>query len=442
MISKKQKFRTVILILILALAIVGGVFAVSYYMGGVTFPWEVAATDADTEDTAKEPEEDEEKLVVKVVEPEEDATEEQTEEIVEEDTETTEETDTTDSNVLSDNYYDYYGQLSVVDGQLVDADGNAAQLVGVSTHGLSWYPDYASAETIQSLRENWGINTIRLATYTSDYNGYCVGGEDIQQAIKDTIDEAVTAATENDMYVIIDWHILNDGNPNEYKSEAIQFFGELVRKYADNENVIYEICNEPNGDTTWDDIRKYANEVIPVIRNVNKDAVILVGTPDYSSDLASVMENPLDFDNIMYTYHFYAGTHGSSERDDLIAALDEGMPVFISECGFVSADGTGDVDTDEANEWLDVIDEYGLSMVVWNLSNKDEGSALISADCTDTYDWTADELSTQGQFFIEWLSGDHTVDSEDGESAEEEETTETSDSIINKSTKSSKTKEN
>lgn len=442
MISKKQKFRTVILILILALAIVGGVFAVSYYMGGVTFPWEVAATDADTEDTAKEPEEDEEKLVVKVVEPEEDATEEQTEEIVEEDTETTEETDTTDSNVLSDNYYDYYGQLSVVDGQLVDADGNAAQLVGVSTHGLSWYPDYASAETIQSLRENWGINTIRLATYTSDYNGYCVGGEDIQQAIKDTIDEAVTAATENDMYVIIDWHILNDGNPNEYKSEAIQFFGELVRKYADNENVIYEICNEPNGDTTWDDIRKYANEVIPVIRNVDKDAVILVGTPDYSSDLASVMDNPLDFDNIMYTYHFYAGTHGSSERDDLIAALDEGMPVFISECGFGSADGTGDVDTDEANEWLDVIDEYGLSMVVWNLSNKDEGSALISADCIDTYDWTADELSTQGQFFIEWLSGDHTVDSEDGESAEEEETTETSDSIINKSTKSSKTKEN
>ena len=116
--------------------------------------------------------------------------------------------------------------------------------------------------------------------------------------------------------------------------------------------------------------------------------------------------------------------------------------LFISECGFVSADGTGDVDTDEANEWLDVIDEYGLSMVVWNLSNKDEGSALISADCTDTYDWTADELSAQGQFFIEWLSGDHTVDSEDGESAEEEETTETSDSVTNKSTKSSKTKEN
>ncbi|MBO6129893.1 MAG: cellulase family glycosylhydrolase [Pseudobutyrivibrio sp.] len=413
MVSKKQKVRTVILVLLLAIAIVGGVFAISYYKGGVTFPWQVTAGTETKEEVAEEPQD--EKLTVTVVEPE--AKEETKKEAVTEEKpkdvkkveETTEDTPVEEAPVEEttaatvDNKLDYYGQLHVEDGVLVDAEGEAVQLTGVSSHGLSWYPEYVTADSIKALRDNWGINVIRLAMYTSDYNGYCVAGEEIQSVLKDNIDEAVTAATENDMYVIIDWHILNDGNPNEYKSQAIQFFGEIVRKYEDNENVIYEICNEPNGDTTWEDIKKYANEVIPVIRNVDEDALILVGTPSYSSDLDSVLEAPLDFDNIMYTYHFYAGTHKSSARNSLTNALDAGLPVFISEYGLVSADGDGTVDTKEAEKWIDILKEYNLSSCIWNLSNKAEGSALISADCDKTADFEYEELSEQGQYFFDLL---------------------------------------
>lgn len=413
MVSKKQKVRTVILVLLLAIAIVGGVFAISYYKGGVTFPWQVTAGTETKEEVAEEPQD--EKLTVTVVEPEvkeetkkEAVTEEKPKDVkkVEETTEETpvEETPVEETTAATvDNKLDYYGQLHVEDGVLVDADGETVQLTGVSSHGLSWYPEYVTADSIKALRDNWGINVIRLAMYTSDYNGYCVAGEEIQSVLKDNIDEAVTAATENDMYVIIDWHILNDGNPNEYKSQAIQFFGEIVRKYEDNENVIYEICNEPNGDTTWEDIKKYANEVIPVIRNVDEDALILVGTPSYSSDLDSVLEAPLDFDNIMYTYHFYAGTHKSSARNSLTNALDAGLPVFISEYGLVSADGDGTVDTKEAEKWIDILKEYNLSSCIWNLSNKAEGSALISADCDKTADFEYEELSEQGQYFFDLL---------------------------------------
>ena len=413
MVSKKQKVRTVILVLLLAIAIVGGVFAISYYKGGVTFPWQVTAGTETKEEVAEEPQD--EKLTVTVVEPgakeetkKEAVTEEKPKDVkkVEETTEETpvEETPVEETTAATvDNKLDYYGQLHVEDGVLVDAEGETVQLTGVSSHGLSWYPEYVTADSIKALRDNWGINVIRLAMYTSDYNGYCVAGEEIQSVLKDNIDEAVTAATENDMYVIIDWHILNDGNPNEYKSQAIQFFGEIVRKYEDNENVIYEICNEPNGDTTWEDIKKYANEVIPVIRNVDEDALILVGTPSYSSDLDSVLEAPLDFDNIMYTYHFYAGTHKSSARNSLTNALDAGLPVFISEYGLVSADGDGTVDTKEAEKWIDILKEYNLSSCIWNLSNKAEGSALISADCDKTADFEYEELSEQGQYFFDLL---------------------------------------
>ena len=405
MVSKRQKFLTVILVIVLAIVIVGGVFGISYMKGDVTFPWQLVETEAKKEEV-KEPAKEQKELKVTVKEPK--STEQDKEVAKEEPKEEKEQEPVKEPAALADGdstgvTLDYYGALHVEDGALVDNTGKAVQLTGVSSHGLSWFPEYVTADSIKSLRDNWGINVIRLAMYTSDYNGYCVGGQDIKDTLKENIDEAVKAATDNDMYVIIDWHILNDSNPNEYKADAIQFFGEMVRKYEDNENVIYEICNEPNGDTTWEDIKAYANEVIPVIRNVNKDALILVGTPKWSSDLDSVMDDPLDFDNIMYTYHFYAGSHKSSARNALTNALEEGLPVFISEYGFVSADGDGAVDSKEAAKWQEVIDEYQLSSCIWNLSNKAEGSALIASDCDKTADLQYDDLSEQGQYFFDML---------------------------------------
>lgn len=77
--------------------------------------------------------------------------------------------------------------------------------------------------------------------YTSEYNGYCSGGD--QKELKDQIAKGVQYATELGMYVIIDWHILSDGNLNSHIKEAKQFFAEMSRKYKKQKNVIYEICN-------------------------------------------------------------------------------------------------------------------------------------------------------------------------------------------------------
>lgn len=413
MVNKQHKFLTFIFIIFLTAGIVGGVFGISYFKGGVTFPWQLTSqaneqkiaeneptpetqVEANTKEETNDLEETEKEPVIEVTE----NTGDQAEDVA---AQPEDNQASIGSTVTREDRDDYYGALSVEDGQLVDSEGNAVQLTGVSSHGINWFPEYVSKEAIETLRNDWGVNVIRLAMYTSDYNGYCVGGTDNQETLKNVIDEAVETATDNDMYVIIDWHILNDSDPNEYKSDAIQFFGEMVRKYEDYDNVIYEICNEPNGDTTWDDIREYANEVIPVIREVDEDAIILVGTPSWSSDLESVTENPLDFDNIMYTYHFYAGSHKSSARNSLEDALDEGLPVFISEYGLVSADGDGDVDSKEAEKWYDLINENNLSSCIWNLSNKDEGSALISSDCDATSDWAEDDLSEEGQYFYDYI---------------------------------------
>jgi aryl-phospho-beta-D-glucosidase BglC (GH1 family) len=64
----------------------------------------------------------------------------------------------------------------------------------------------------------------------------------------------------------------------------------MSTKYADHQNVLYEICNEPNGSANWQDVKTYASAVIPVIRRHAPNAVILVGSPTWSQDMPPAAE--------------------------------------------------------------------------------------------------------------------------------------------------------
>lgn len=302
------------------------------------------------------------------------------------------------SNKGGDVVTDFRGKLSVKGTNLVDKDGNTVQLHGISTHGLAWFPEYVNYDSFQTLRDEFGANVIRLAMYTGENGGYCTGGD--KNALKKLVEDGVSYATQLDMYVIIDWHILSDNNPNTYKKEAVAFFEEMSKTYADNDHVLYEICNEPNGGTSWEDVKAYAEEVIPAIRKNDKDAVILVGTPTWSQDVDKAAANPLDDDNLMYVLHFYAATHKDDLRNRMTAAIDGGLPVFISEFSICDASGNGGLDYDSANKWLEVINEYGLSYVGWNLSNKNESSSILKSSCTKTSGYTRDDLSDSGK----WLT--------------------------------------
>ncbi len=297
---------------------------------------------------------------------------------------------------------DAVGALQVSGTQLVDETGNPVQLRGVSTHGLAWFPQYVNYDTFQTLRDDWGTNVIRLAMYTEEYGGYCSGGDRSQ--LKQLIDDGVQYATQLGMYVIIDWHILNDGNPNTHKSDAIDFFHEMSEKYADYDNVLYEICNEPTN-SPWDSVIKpYAEEVISAIRNNDSDAVILVGTNTWSQDVDQVQGNLLSDSNVMYVLHFYAATHGDSLRQKLTTTLNAGIPVFVSECNICDASGNGGIDTTSGDAWLKLLNENNISIIAWNLSNKEESSALLKSSCFKLSGWTEDDLTETGKWFRNAIS--------------------------------------
>jgi len=49
---------------------------------------------------------------------------------------------------------------------------------------------------------------------------------------------------------------------------------------------------------------------------------------------------------------------------------------------------------------MQVIKQHNVSYVIWNLSNKQESSALINSSCSKVSGWTNDELSESGKWFI------------------------------------------
>ena len=294
------------------------------------------------------------------------------------------------------------GALSVSGTNLIDTTGSAVQLRGFSTHGLAWFPQYVNAHCFKQFSE-WGANLARLALYTHENGGYCTDGN--QQQLRELLVQGVRYASEADMYCIIDWHVLQDLNPNVYLDQAKDFWTWASAEFSSTNNVLFEICNEPNGSTTWDDVKSYAETIIPIIRKNSPTTPVLVGTPTWCQQTDSAAADPLDDPNVMYTLHFYAGTHKGDLRNKLQTIVESGTPVFVSEYGICDASGNGALDLGSANEWITLMNQLGVSYACWNLSNKAESSSFFASTSDKTSNFADDDLTPCGIWFKEMLSG-------------------------------------
>lgn len=333
-----------------------------------------------------------------------DATESEKKEIEEAEEVAKTEADNNKSDDKGKTPFEKHGKITVSGKDIVDAHGEKFQLKGVSTHGIAWFPDYVNKDAFSTFRDDWDANLIRIAMYTDENGGYCNGGD--KEQLKSLVKKGVEDATALGMYVIIDWHVLRDCDPNKYKEDAAAFFEEMSSEYKDYDNVIYEICNEPNGGTSWESIKKYAEEIIPIIRSNSKDAIIIVGTPNWSQDVDIASTNPITgYDNIMYAVHFYAATHTDNIRNKVVTALDNNLPIFVSEFSICDASGDGAIDYNQADKWFELINNNNLSYAGWNISNKNESSSLIKSSCSKIYGWSDDELSETGIWLKKQIKG-------------------------------------
>ena len=290
--------------------------------------------------------------------------------------------------------------LHVDNGYLFNESDEIVQLKGVSTHSLCRSERLINEEAFKEIHD-WNVNVIRLSMYVEAQDGY-TKSEYYREKNMELINNGVEYATKNDMYVIIDWHVLQDQDPNKYIEQSKEFFNTISTTYKDYTNVIYEICNEPNH-VSWESIKEYANTIIPIIRNNNQDAIIIVGTPTWSQDIDIAMQDPLSYDNILYAFHFYAASHKEDMQDKLIQCAKQHFPIFVSEYGITADTGSYPRDIDSANAWMDILDTYSISSCMWSYSKANEASAIFSSSSLKTSNFSEDDLTETGIWFKNML---------------------------------------
>lgn len=281
-----------------------------------------------------------------------------------------------------------HGQLSVQGTQLVDINNNPIVLRGMSFGWHSMWPRFYNEKAVDWLRKDFNCNVVRAAM------GIELGKMAYlkePQFSKDKIEAVIKGAIKSDIYVIIDWH-----SHNINLEEAKLFFAEMSQKYGKHPNIIYEIFNEPDYES-WPEIKDYAEEVIKVIRENDANNVILIGSPRWDQDVHLPAADPIKgYDDLMYTMHFYAATHGKELRDRTDEAIRSGLPIFISESAGMEATGDGPLDYKAWQEYIDWMEERKLSWITWSVSDKDETCSILQKTAKSEGKWKQKDLKESG----------------------------------------------
>jgi len=289
----------------------------------------------------------------------------------------------------------------------------AVQVKGISLgwSNTGWESSYFfNANTVNALVDGWKSEVIRVPIGYSENGGYKSDASNLTR-----VKAAIEAALAKDVYVIIDWHS-HDAN-NELDA-ATKFFEDMIEAYgADNDRIIYEIFNEPK-QITWATIKTYADNIISKIRAKGANNLILVGTPEWSARPNKADGDYLSDPNVAYVFHFYAYTHKTTNgntpgnptySEGITTVLNAGKPIFASEYGTVASSGDGTHDAASTNAWYAFMDDNGISSCAWQVSYKNETSALFATsfktpNTSSLADFTNKaNMKESGQFIYDML---------------------------------------
>lgn len=278
-----------------------------------------------------------------------------------------------------------HGQLRVEGTQLVDSKGAPVQLRGVSMGWHNMWPRFYNQGTVDRLTGDWGADLVRCSVGVAHLDS---GFDCDSVAAYAVVDSIVQGAVRNGAYVLVDFH----SHPNKL-ADAKRFFTHVAGKYGHLPNIMYEIWNEPT-EVPWSECKAYAEELIPVIRALDPDGIVVVPTPRWDQEVDKAADDPIaGVPGLLYSLHYYAATHTGWLRDKAQYAIDKGLPLIMSECASMLHTGDGVVDTKEWDEWMRFADEKGISWAAWSISDKDETCSMLRPSAaSDGREWRDSDL--------------------------------------------------
>lgn len=285
---------------------------------------------------------------------------------------------------------DINGTLRVMGNKIVNKHSQPISLAGNSFFwsNNNWGGErFYNSEVVSWLKEDWNSSIVRASMGIEEPGGYL----DDKKSNEDRIRIIIDAAIEQGIYVIIDWH---SHHAEDYEEEAKSFFEQMALAYGAFPNVIYEIYNEPLNVSWSNVIKPYAISVISIIREIDPDNLIIVGTPNWSQRVDMAAQDPIvEFENIAYTLHFYTIYHKQELRDIASDAINSGLPLFVTEWGSI---GYSLVDL-EANKWMTWCFQNSISHCNWSVNDKEEAWSIVKPGAPIS-NWSDTDLTEAGQF--------------------------------------------
>ena len=315
------------------------------------------------------------------------------------------------SDLDSTGFVSLHGKPKLDSIQLVDAHGNPLQLIGVSTHNILTFANCYTYNALEYLVTEWGITVFRITVYLEESNGYLEKPSENDAAIAQLVDWCETLG----IYVVIDYHVHEIGDPNHYldymgapTGHAITFWETQANAYKNKDHVIYEIANEPNN-VDWDpELIAYLNSVIGAIRDIDSETIIIAGVPHWSQALYYPGEDGgvTNTYNVMYAFHFYAAAHDFLY--DVVEQYSRTLPIFVSEWSPSHWDSVTEPNLDVTDQFVELFtgtlnnNPQLISSTVWAFVDKagEEVSLLTGGACA-TESWTS--LTCSGKYMKNYI---------------------------------------
>ena len=255
--------------------------------------------------------------------------------------------------------------------------------------------------------KEWGANIVRIPVHPVAWQ------ERGRSEYLKLLDQAVTWATELQLYLIIDWHSIGNLKTGLFQhviyetteQETLNFWRTIAFRYRGISTVaFYELFNEPTdyngqlGKITWPEWKAINEELIGVIYAHDRKVIPLVAGFNWAYDLTPVKNDPIQFEGIGYVAHPYPQKTKRPfaekwERD--FGFVADTYPLMASELGFMAADDPGahiPVIDDESygKDVLEYFARKGISWTIWCFDPDWPPQMIRDWDYTPT---------VQGEFF-------------------------------------------
>ncbi len=149
---------------------------------------------------------------------------------------------------------------------------------------------------------------------------------------------AVDYATSKNLYVIVDYHQIDNAASGTSAADAKTFWTDIAPRFAGASNVIYEPFNEPiDTNVPWSTLKPVVQQLIDTIRAGAPRNLIIVPSNVWDQHPGDAASDPPTGTNLMYTAHIYPSNWSSAFQSQVATAAAK-APVFISEWGYANSD--------------------------------------------------------------------------------------------------------